>query len=201
MSVAESTVILAPMSQLGCVEAFFLTHSGSSRQRRRSSCGSMSRNAPPDAVRMTRLRPPGGTPCSDWKMAECSESAGVILTPYFLRSGRMTGPPEMSVSLFASAISLPASIAATVGSSPAHPTMPVTTTSESPYLATSISPCSPQTSSGIFPPHPESASRSSSSALGVPTETILGLYLRICSLSSFTLFPAASPSTSKRSGR
>ena len=62
-------------------------------------------------------------------MAECSESAGVMAVPCLARSGRIAGPPAISVSLFANAISLPASIAATVGARPAVPTTPVTTTS------------------------------------------------------------------------
>ena len=43
-----------------------------------------------------------------WKMAECSESAGRIFTPYFLASGTMWGPAEMSVSLLARQMFLPA---------------------------------------------------------------------------------------------
>jgi hypothetical protein len=50
-----------------------------------------------------------------WKMAECSESAGKILLPYFLANGSTYGPPAIKVSLLAKAISFPASIAATVG--------------------------------------------------------------------------------------
>lgn len=50
-----------------------------------------------------------------WKIAECSESAGKILTPYFLARGSTNGPPAIKVSLFARAMSFPASIAATVG--------------------------------------------------------------------------------------
>jgi hypothetical protein len=59
-----------------------------------------------------------------WKMALCSESAGRMLTPYLAASGSTYGPPAISVSLFARQMSLPCSIAATVGCSPAQPTMP-----------------------------------------------------------------------------
>ena len=65
-------------------------------------------------------------------MAECSESAGSSLIPCFSMRGRTTGAPAIKVSLFAKAISLPASIAAIVGSNPAQPTIPVTTVSASP---------------------------------------------------------------------
>lgn len=48
-------------------------------------------------------------------MAECSESAGRIFTLCFRARGRTKGPPAMSVSLLAKAMSFPASMAATVG--------------------------------------------------------------------------------------
>jgi len=50
-------------------------------------------------------------------MAECSESAGRIFTLCLLASGSTKGPPAINVSLFARAMSFPASIAATVGCS------------------------------------------------------------------------------------
>lgn len=50
-----------------------------------------------------------------WKMAECSESAGRILMLCFLARGSTKGPPAISVSLLANAMSFPASMAATVG--------------------------------------------------------------------------------------
>jgi hypothetical protein len=37
-------------------------------------------------------------------MALCSLSAGVMVTPYCCRSGKITGPPAMRVSLLASAM-------------------------------------------------------------------------------------------------
>ena len=48
----------------------------------------------------------------------CSESAGSILTLCFASNGTTTGPPAIRVSLLARAISLPALMAATVGSKP-----------------------------------------------------------------------------------
>ena len=61
--VAESTVILAPMSQFGWVVAFLRTVSGSALLSASSSSAVKSRKAPPDAVRMTRRSESGGTPC------------------------------------------------------------------------------------------------------------------------------------------
>ena len=83
--------------------------------------------------------PPGGTPCSAWKIAEFRvgrRARHAVL----LEQRQDRGPPAMSVSLFASAMSLPALIASTVGSSPAQPTMPVTTTSASGRAAAAAGP-------------------------------------------------------------
>ena len=106
ISVAESVVIFAPMLQLGWFRASATVTSAS------FSTG-QSRNDPPEAVRMIRRMPPSGRPWRHWKMAECSESAGRILTPCFSANGSTAGPPAMRVSLFARQMSLPASIAAT----------------------------------------------------------------------------------------
>lgn len=50
-----------------------------------------------------------------WNIAECSESAGSIFTLCLCARGSTKGPPAIKVSLFANAMSFPASIAATVG--------------------------------------------------------------------------------------
>ena len=60
--VALSSVIFAPMSQLGCVVAFACTALLSASHIRNNSSFVKSLNAPPDAVRIILLRPPGGTP-------------------------------------------------------------------------------------------------------------------------------------------
>ena len=84
-------------------------------------------------------------PCKHWKIAECSESTGKIGTP-FSRAARMTiCPAHTSVSLLASAIAFPASMAAIVGSRPTIPTTAVTTTSASGRVAASIKPSIPET--------------------------------------------------------
>mmetsp|Transcript_20380 Transcript_20380/g.60288 ORF Transcript_20380/g.60288 Transcript_20380/m.60288 type:complete len:205 (+) Transcript_20380:749-1363(+) len=195
--VAESTVILAPMSQFGCVVALALTTSGCSALSLRSSAAEKSRKAPPDAVRMTRRSAPGGTPCKHWKMAECSESAGVIFAPCFLSRGRMAGPPAMSVSLFARAMVRPSLIASTVGSSPAHPTTPVTTVSAPGAVATAVCPSGPATISGTAAPRARIRSRSSCSLEASARPTTLGRNSATCCARRSTLEPAASETTSK----
>ena len=81
--------------------------------------------------------------CAHWKIAECSESTGRILTP-FSRAARMTSSPaHTSVSLLASAMSLPASIAASVGSRPTMPTTAVTTISAPLSAAQAVRPSMP----------------------------------------------------------
>lgn len=81
-------------------------------------------------------------------MAECSLSAGRMCTPCFCASGSTNGPPAMSVSLLARQMSLPLSMAATVGFRPAQPTMPVTHASASACAATAQMPSSPARISG-----------------------------------------------------
>ena len=122
--VAESIVILRPIVQFGCFKAsaaFTLV-----------SCSFVNpRNGPPDAVRRICLILSFGSPFKDWKIALCSLSTGKIFTPCFFASGIMICPAVTSVSLLASAISLPASIAAIVGRIPIIPTIAVSTTSAS----------------------------------------------------------------------
>ena len=58
-----------------------------------------------------------------WKIAECSLSTGSIRTP-FSRARRVTSSPAITITSFvASAMSIPFSIAATVGRSPDSPTV------------------------------------------------------------------------------
>ena len=63
INVAESQVILAPMSQFGCVVAFACNFSGSCSAMRCISARSTSLNAPPEAVKMILRNAPGGNPC------------------------------------------------------------------------------------------------------------------------------------------
>mmetsp|Transcript_7769 Transcript_7769/g.19276 ORF Transcript_7769/g.19276 Transcript_7769/m.19276 type:complete len:230 (+) Transcript_7769:969-1658(+) len=148
---------------------------------------------------MTRRRPPSGRPWMHWKMAECSESAGRMLTPYSRARGSTKGPPAMSVSLLARQMSFLALMAATVGSRPAHPTMPVTTASASLWRATSTAPSSPTRISG-WGLTPLIISLSSDSLEASLMATILGLNFLICSASSLMLEPAARATSSNLSG-
>mmetsp|Transcript_210 Transcript_210/g.921 ORF Transcript_210/g.921 Transcript_210/m.921 type:complete len:232 (-) Transcript_210:136-831(-) len=200
ISVAESHVIFWPMSQFGCVVALACSASGSLAAISRICSSSKSRKAPPEAVRIIRRRPPSGMPWMHWKSAECSLSAGRILTPCFWMSGTMWGPPAISVSLFASAMSLPALMASTVGCRPAQPTMPVTTVLHSEWRATSMAPSSPHMISGASEPMSPSSRLKSSTRSAEPTLTSLGLKARVCSARSATLRPALSALTSNLSG-
>mmetsp|Transcript_2009 Transcript_2009/g.7569 ORF Transcript_2009/g.7569 Transcript_2009/m.7569 type:complete len:253 (+) Transcript_2009:1721-2479(+) len=200
MSVAESHVILAPMSQLGWVVAFFWRKPGSVLAYSRIWESSTSRKAPPDAVRMILLRAPSGRPWMHWKMALCSESAGRILTPCFTARGTMAGPPAMRVSLLARQMFLPASMAATVGGRPAQPTMPVTVESTSGCLATSTMPSGPKRISGWGPSMSLIIPLSFSTSPPSEMDTILGLNFLICSAITSRLRPAESATISNLSG-
>mmetsp|Transcript_13347 Transcript_13347/g.49945 ORF Transcript_13347/g.49945 Transcript_13347/m.49945 type:complete len:234 (-) Transcript_13347:124-825(-) len=188
------------MSQFGCVVAFFCRNAGSSFAHRSISSCDTSRNAPPEAVRMIRLRAFSGRPWMHWKIAECSLSAGKIFTPCFTARGTIHGPPAMRVSLFARQMFFPASIAATVGGNPAHPTIPVTTLSTSLCLATSTIPFGPYRSSGNGPSM--SLSIAFSVAMSFPSAmlTIFGLNFLICAASTSRFLPAERATISNLSG-
>eukprot|EP00963_Diacronema_lutheri_P010069 scaffold950_cov360-Pavlova_lutheri.AAC.36 len=96
-------------------------------------------------------------------MAECSLSAGRILTSCSAAKGRTAGPPAMRVSLFAKQMSFPFRMAATVGRRPAHPTIPVTTACASACSATATAPSIPCITSGRATPGPR-RSRSASTS-------------------------------------
>ena len=82
-----------------------------------------SRNAPPEAVKITLSIELTFSPCSAWKIAECSLSTGISLH-LFLEAFCFTRSPAATIlSLFASAKSAPFSSAINPGSRPAAPTM------------------------------------------------------------------------------
>jgi len=145
-SVAESIVILRPISQVGCFSACASVTSAN------RSAGQV-RKGPPDAVRISRetsLAPPRW-PSRHWKIALCSLSTGSNRTP--LRSAAaVTIPPAITrISFDATARSLPASIAASAGCKPAVPTIATSTMSAASSAAKSDKPCGPAwitTSSG-----------------------------------------------------
>ena len=128
ISVAESIVILPPMSQVGCCSACStVTDSSSARER--------PRNGPPDAVR-TSLSIVPRRPCSapiSWCSAECSESTGMICAPVASASAVTSSPPTTSDSLLASARSMPSVSATIVGPRPAEPTIALSTRSASAF--------------------------------------------------------------------
>ena len=173
--VAESIVIFAPMFQLGCASAcsrvtFFI------------SSAVLPKNGPPDAVRMIFASRLPCAACAHWKIAECSESTGRILTP-FSRAARITSSPaHTSVSLFASAMSLPASIAASVGSRPTMPTTAVTTISAPLSAAQAVRPSMPESTRISVSASLILSSRAASSS---NAHTILGCSARACSSSKF----------------
>ena len=120
--VAESIVIFAPIFQVGCRKASAAVAS------RKSSFG-VSLNAPPEAVRISFSTLFSFSPTRHWNIALCSESMGTMSTRFLRARSVTSSPATTSVSLFARAIFLPASIALTVGNSPEYPTIAVTTVS------------------------------------------------------------------------
>ena len=134
--VAESIVILCPIDQFGCFNA-------SSSCTCANCCLVRPRNGPPDAVISSLLMRSLFSPCIDWNIALCSLSTGRIDTPILAASGIMICPAVTSVSLFASAISLPFLIAAIVGRMPIIPTIAVTKICASSISAIASSPSMP----------------------------------------------------------
>ena len=85
-----------------------------------------------------------GFPSRHWKIAECSLSTARTRTPC-LRASSMTISPAMTrISLDATAISLPARIAASAGFNPAVPTIAINTMSADGNVASLIKPSSPE---------------------------------------------------------
>ena len=122
--VALSTVILAPMRQVGCA-------STSRTDTSASDSGFRSRKAPPDAVRMTRSTSARAAPAKHCAMATCSLSIGTSSTPDLRAARSKSSPPATIDSLLAMATGMPASRAASVGARPTKPTSALTTRSAS----------------------------------------------------------------------
>ena len=191
ISVAESTVIFAPIFQVGCRRASATVASAS------FSFGH-SRNGPPDAVRMIRWTSLRLCPARHWKIALCSESTGRSGTLCSRAAAVIRAPAITRVSLLASAMGLPAWMAAIVGRSPAPPTSAESTMSEGTSAARVASPSGPRSSSGSGGP---SARASRSTAPPSSSATSRGEYLRQRSASRSTFDPrAASPATLNSSG-
>ena len=120
--VDESIVTFAPIFQLGCFKASSFVA---------FAILSLSHvlNGPPDAVRWILAILLPWALSRHWKIAECSESTGIIGALCFCASEVTIPPAATKVSLFAKAMIFPASIAERVGFSPLNPTMAPTTIS------------------------------------------------------------------------
>ena len=192
MSVAESIVIFLPMLQFGCFSAW-------ARVTRAMSC---LRKVPERTARSGQdkvpdiavLRRPAGT--GKWRCARCPREEAC--TPRVRHSAMTSSPAVTSTSLLASAISLPARIAAMVGTSPAVPTMAETVMSRFVRGRHLDQPFDARTGCGLS--DRRSAFSGSAAAAGLRTETISGLNWRTCFSSSSMLLPAASATTRNRSG-
>src|SRR3954452_16411833 len=155
MSVAESIVILPPISQVGWRRASStVTPSSSPRER--------PRNGPPDAVSTSLTTVPGGSPSISWCSAECSESTGMTRAPVASASCITSSPPTTSDSLLARARSIPSPSVATVGPRPALPTSALRTRSASASTTSRTRPSAPASTS---PSVHASAARAAASAL------------------------------------
>ena len=132
-------------------------------------------------------------------MALCSLSAGTILILCSATRGLITGPPEISVSLLARAMSFLALMAAIVGSKPADPTIPVTTMSQLGRVAHATRPSAPCTTSVLQPGGREE--RTAEAASGVDMQARVGENCFIWDTMRSTLVPAARDTISKLSGR
>ena len=179
-------MILAPMLQLGCFRAC-------SGPIFSISSAFLPKNGPPDAVSSSRSISPSLLPCRHWKMALCSESTGMMATPFSAAKRFTSSPAHTSDSLLANASVLPASMAATVGFRPEMPTAALSTRSLSASAATRQTPSSPQQISVSVKPFSFSASaRPTCSSNSAATR---GLTCKICFSKASAFRPAANPAT------
>src|SRR5208282_5079800 len=189
ISVAESIVILLPITQVGCLSACSTVIDS------KPAAGSP-RNGPPDAVKIIRFNDSRPRPSRHWKTALCSLSTGSSRTRLSRTAAVISSPAMTSTSLLANAMSLPALIAASVGRKPIAPTSADITSSASGCVATAIAPSSPCTTFTRCAPTRVASSRASS---GVATDTSSGWKRFTCSVSRSRLRPAAIAATRKRS--
>ena len=167
MRVAESTVILAPIFQVGWLSACSTVTCA-------RSAADIRRKGPPEAVRRMRCTSVAIVPD---QALEHRAVLGVDRQAGNSRGARrravMRLPPSTSVSLLASATVLPDRMAAMVGRSPAPPTMADSTTSASTSPASVTRPAAPRRISGCGraggapprPPRPGSAQREGARAV------------------------------------
>ena len=179
-------VIFAPIFQLGCLRASAgVTVFNSSRL--------LPKKGPPEQVRISRLISfLSPQPMRHWKIAECSESTGMISAWYFSASAITSSPAQTSVSLLARPMRLPARMAARVGFRPTMPTTAVMTQSAAGREAASRRPVSPHsTRMG----RSRISADSSFAAASVAMTASSGLNSRHCSAMRCTLVPAVKAAT------
>ena len=186
MSVAQSTVIFAPIFQFGWRSASDLViQTNSSRV--------FPKNGPPEQVKIRRLTSAlSRQPMRHWKMAECSESTGIISAPDSRAADCMICPAQTIVSLLARAMRFFSRMAVSVGRSAAKPHTATTTVSASCRAAASHSASAPA-STLIF----ISARRTfnSSAAASSARTASFGRYRRHCASMRSTLRSAVSAAT------
>src|SRR5215216_4899868 len=180
--VAESMVIFGPIRHVGCLSA-------SSGPASTSLALSNEKKGPPDAVNKTSLISSLRLPSRHWKIAECSESTGIMR----LLGARLIthSPPATSDSLLARATRLPACRAPTVAARPAKPTMPFRTMSDG------------RPASRLAEPGPERTSvvRFSRGSASVDSRaTYCGPNSAAWRASALASLPAERPTSTKRSG-
>ena len=138
ISVAESMVIFRPICQVGCRSASAgVTRSSALGGEAAERAARRGQDQPPHLVRLTRRAGTGGSRCARCRPAGSRRRAA--------RAASITSAPAItSTSLLASAIVLPASIAASTASSAAVPDDAHSTTSTSGCVATAIRPSAPR---------------------------------------------------------
>ena len=196
--VAESTLILRPMTQFGMRAGL------RRRDRARAPRAGASRNGPPDAVSTMRRTPAvpdraGTSAGRHWKIALCSLSIGSSVAPPASTAAMKAAPPITSASLFASRMRLPARAAASVGARPAAPTMAASTVSASGNEAASTSPASPATTRVAAPPRP--APRSSARAAPGSSSAASARPVAAAQLRELLPLPMSPPAPRPRSDR
>src|SRR5918993_4243754 len=180
--VAESMVIFGPIRHVGCFSA-------SSGPTSTSLAFSKEKNGPPDAVNNISLISSPRLPSRHWKIAECSESTGIMR---LLAARSIThSPPATSDSLLARATRLPSCRAPTVAARPAKPTIPLSTTSDGARESCSAEPGPAKTSEARSSRGPASLDSSA---------TYSGRNSAAWRASARASLPAESPTISKRSG-
>ena len=122
MRVAESMVIFAPMSHVGCLSA--------SSAVTCAICSAVNvLKGPPEHVSRIFSMLLSPSPTMLWNIAECSLSTGSIGTRFSRAKRHISSPATTRVSLLARHIFFLALMAWIVGDSPANPTMAVSTMS------------------------------------------------------------------------